>query len=157
MKVEQFKLNKPVHSFWIEGLAVALGLVGLALILAPERLRDLLTSWMDWIKLLLTRSWVAFNHLLDQLTLAKMAGFLLLLAFLAIIVWRVRARLANSALLSASTCPSCGGDLYRIHRSSNDRLLAYLSGIPLRRYHCSNETCGWQGLRRRRERHIERE
>jgi predicted RNA-binding Zn-ribbon protein involved in translation (DUF1610 family) len=153
MKAEQFKLTKPARSFWVEGLAIALGLLGLALILAPDRLHNLLFFWINRVKLVLAHSWAAFNHFLDRLTVADLAGFLLLMAFLAIIAWRELARLANSAPLSADACPSCGGDLYRIHRSSSDRLLGSLSGIPLRRYQCSNETCGWQGLRLRREHH----
>jgi predicted RNA-binding Zn-ribbon protein involved in translation (DUF1610 family) len=153
MKAEQYKLSKPVRSYWVEGLATALGLLGLGLIVAPDSLQNLLYSGVNWVKLTLTHSRMAFNHLMDRLTVANLAGFVLLIAFLAIFAWRGRGRLANSALLSAEACPSCGAELHRIHRSAFDRLLGRLSGIPLRRYRCNNETCGWQGLRRRRDHH----
>ena len=153
MKVERYKANKAAHSYWVEGLAFVIGLLGLALILAPDRLRDLLISWLNHLKLLYEHMGTAFGNFMDQVTLAQWAGFLLLVAFLAIIVWRERAQLVDSPRLSADTCPSCGGELYRIHRNSFDYLLCNLSGVPLRRYQCSNESCGWQGLRRRREHH----
>ena len=153
MKSERVKLSRPGHSYWIEGLAVALGLLGLALILASDQLHDLLLTWAHRIKLVLNHFWVAFNHFLDQLTTAKLAGFVLLLIVVGMLAWWERARLANSKRLSADACPSCGGELYRIHRSSFDRLAGNLSGIPLRRYQCADRSCGWQGLLRHRERH----
>lgn len=154
MKAGQVKLDKPGRSYWVEGLAAVLGVAGLALILAPDQLRDWLFAGEGWLKLELTHFWAAFNHFLDEMSAAKVAGFLLLLlAVLVIFVWRALARLVDSASLPADACPSCGGDLRRIHRSSLDHLLARISGTPLRRYQCSDETCGWQGLRRRREHH----
>jgi predicted RNA-binding Zn-ribbon protein involved in translation (DUF1610 family) len=152
MKSEPVKLSRREHHYWIEGLAVALGLLGLALILAPDRLRNLLFAWVNWIKVGAGNAWVAFNHFLDQLTLAKLVGFALLAAVAATFAWRQRNRLATSEHFSASACPACGGELHRIHRSSLDRLAGRLTGIPLRRYRCSDRSCGWQGLLRRRER-----
>lgn len=148
MKAEQ---RDKTSGIWVEGLVVALGLLGLVLILMPDRLHDIVLARIEWTKLLLTRFWVAFNHFMDQLTLAQMAGFILVLAFLVILVWRERWRLMNSPRLSAKACPDCGGELYRIHRHWLDRLLGNLSGIPFRRYKCGNESCGWEGLRRRRK------
>ncbi|MEJ2599397.1 MAG: hypothetical protein P8Z00_13765 [Anaerolineales bacterium] len=155
MKAEQS--DKAARGIWVEGLAVVLGLLGLVLILVPDKLHDAVFARIEWIKLMLTRFWVAFNHFLDQMTLAQMAGFLLLLAFLVILVWRQRWRLMNSPRLSAKICPDCGGELHRVHRHSFDRLLGNLSGIPLRRYKCGNEYCGWEGLRRRRKHQIRAE
>jgi hypothetical protein len=153
MKAGQVKPNKPARSYWVEGLAALLGLSGLALILAPDRLRAWLYVGEERLKLGLSHSWAAFNRFLDQLSTAKVAGLMLLLAFLAIFAWRALVRLAESAGLSADACPSCGRDLHRIHRSAFDRLVSRVSGIPLRRYRCSDETCGWQGLCRRRDHH----
>jgi predicted RNA-binding Zn-ribbon protein involved in translation (DUF1610 family) len=150
MKAESIK---PARSYWVEGIAIVSGILGLALILAPDRLHDLLLSWAGGIKLMLAHAWRAINLFLDHLTVTQLAGFVLLLAFLAILAWRVWWRLANSARLSAGACPVCGGSLYRVHRSSLDRLLGSLSGVPLRRYRCSDEDCGWEGLLRRRRHH----
>jgi hypothetical protein len=155
MKAGEVKLDKPARSYWVEGLTALLGLAGLALILAPDRLRNWLYTEEGKLKLGLTHSWAAFNRFLDQLTTAKLAGLLLLLVFLGISVWRVLARMADSVSLPADVCPSCGGDLHRIHRSSFDHLLGNISGVPLRRYQCNDETCGWQGLRRRRDHHTD--
>jgi hypothetical protein len=151
MKSERGKLSRAKHPSWIEGLAIALGLLGLALILAPDRLHDLLFSSINWMKVGANNDWVAFNHFLDQLTLARLAGVALLVAVAALLAWQLRSRLAESTRLRATTCPACGGDLHRIHRSSLDRLAGRLSGLPLRRYRCSDTSCGWQGLLRRRE------
>jgi hypothetical protein len=153
MKADPVKFSKSAGSLWVEGLATALGLLGLTLILAPERLLDAVLSWVNWIHLVLSHLWTAFNHLLDGLTATNLAGGTLILIFLATIALRQRARLAKSLQLPADACPSCGGKLYRIHRNGFDRWLGSLSGIPLRRYRCGDETCGWEGLRRRRERH----
>lgn len=151
MKSERVNLNRAKHPFWIGWLAIVLGLLGLALILAPERLLDLLLSSINWIKVGANNDWLAFNRFLDQLTLAKLAGFLLLVAVAALLAWQMRTRLAQSPRLLATACPTCGGDLHRIHRSSLDRLAGRLSGLPLRRYRCTDRACGWQGLLRRRE------
>jgi hypothetical protein len=153
MKAEPVKFSKSTGSLWVEGAAIALGLLGLTLIMAPDRLLDAILSWVHWIHLVLSHWWTAFNHFLDGLTATDLAGSLLILAFLAIIGLRERARLAKSLRLSADACPSCGGKIYRIHRSGFDRWIGSVSGIPLRRYRCSDETCGWEGLRRRREHH----
>jgi hypothetical protein len=153
MRSEQSKLTKSSSNFWVEGLAIALGLLGTGFILAPDRLRDWLFSSFKWIKLVFTHTWAGFNQFLDRLSVTKLAGFVLLLAFLAILAWRERSRLVNSPHLSAEACPSCGGVLYRVHRRSVDRLLGRISGIPLRRYQCINDACGWRGLLRRREHH----
>lgn len=153
MQVERYKASKAKHSFWVESLALVLGLLGLALILAPDRLHDLFFSWFNRLKLLYEHMGTTFGNFMDQLTLSHWAGFLLLVAFLAIIAWRVHVRLMDSPRLSADACPSCGGELHRIHRNSFDYLLGSLSGAPLRRYQCSNASCGWQGLRRRRAHH----
>jgi hypothetical protein len=156
MKTERIKLSRPGHSYWIEGFVVAMSLLGLALILAPDRLHDLLAAWVSWGKIALSQFWAAFNHFMDQLTTAKLAGFVLLGAVAAMLAWRQWSRLVDSERLSATTCPSCGGDLRRIHRNWLDRLAGRLSGIPLRRYRCNDESCGWQGLLRRREhQHLE--
>jgi hypothetical protein len=151
MKSERVKLSGPGNTYWIEGLAVVIGLLGVALILAPDRLHDLLLSWLNGFKNILGQLWVAFNLFLDKLTAANLLGFALLLVVVALIVWRLRSRLAESPHLSATACPSCGGEIRRVHRNSWDRLVGNIIGVPLRRYRCNNQSCGWQGLLRRRD------
>ena len=153
-KSEPVKFSRAKHPYWIEGLTIALGLLGLALILAPDRLHDLLFSSINWIKARANNDWVAFNHFLDQLTMVKLVGFALLVVVAAILAWQLRLRLAESPHLFSTTCPACGGELHRVHRSSLDHLAGRLSGLPLRRYQCSDRSCGWQGLLRRRERQL---
>jgi hypothetical protein len=132
---------------------LVLGLLGLTIILAPDKLHDLIFSWLNYLNLLYEQMGTTFGNFMDRLTLTDWTGFLLLITFLAIIGWRVRVRLRDSSRLSANACPDCGSELHRIHRNSFDYLLGSLSGAPLRRYKCSNASCGWQGLRQRRTHH----
>jgi hypothetical protein len=151
MKSERVKLSRAGNTYWIEALAVVMGLLGLGLIVAPDRLHDLLFSWVNWVKFILGQLWAAFNHFLDQLTITNLLGFGLLLLVVALIAWRLRSRMSEAPLLSATSCPSCGGEIRRIHRSGWDRLVGNLTGVPLRRYRCNDPSCGWQGLLRRRD------
>jgi hypothetical protein len=44
-------------------------------------------------------------------------------------------------------CPACTGNLERIARRWPDRMLSLW--VPVRRYRCTAQTCGWQGVLRR--------
>ena len=41
-------------------------------------------------------------------------------------------------------CPVCGSDVVRIHRNRMDHLISAF--VPVRRFQCRSERCGWQGL-----------
>jgi hypothetical protein len=45
---------------------------------------------------------------------------------------------------SSRACPWCGGALKRVPRLAEDRIASF--STPMRRYRCSGETCGWEGL-----------
>lgn len=45
---------------------------------------------------------------------------------------------------SDNDCPRCGGEVKRVHRSTQETQT--LSGSGLRRYRCEADACGWQGL-----------
>ena len=42
-------------------------------------------------------------------------------------------------------CPRCGGDVRRIHRTRVDRLVDLV--VPVRRFRCTGDECGWAGRR----------
>ena len=41
-------------------------------------------------------------------------------------------------------CPTCGGELERVHRSRADRWLCFFSGLKLRRFVCTE--CGQEHM-----------
>jgi hypothetical protein len=52
-------------------------------------------------------------------------------------------------------CPRCRGHLHRLHRSLLDKAVHLV--VPVRRYRCADDECGWQGLlmsRRRLKRRV---
>ncbi len=78
-------------------------------------------------------------------TLSDFIGVVFVAIATAGIVLRLRWRIMHSEWLSSSTCPVCGGPLYRIHRRPRDRVIAWF--VPVKRYRCKNHDCGWSGLR----------
>ncbi len=77
-------------------------------------------------------------------------GSLLIIAIMGLVLWRIRWRWTHSLALKADLCPRCGASIYRIHRSPIEHLLSKTLLPDARRYHCSNSTCSWKGLRKRR-------
>lgn len=46
-----------------------------------------------------------------------------------------------------NTCPKCHGEkFYRVHRRYYERVFGV--GMNLRRYHCADPDCNWEGLRK---------
>lgn len=78
-------------------------------------------------------------------SISDLMAYGLLVVAIVLLGWRTRYRVAASPRLTGKHCPRCGGDLYRIHRRWSDRLLNVL--IPVRRYRCKDQACGWHGLR----------
>jgi hypothetical protein len=128
-----------------------LAIVALAvfLIFEPWHIR----RWLSW---LLTQVFIYVQRFLDQLvgritdfsaraTFSDTIGFLLLLVAFVLILIRVRWRLIHSPTLAALRCPKCDSTIHIVHRHTVDRLINLY--VPVRRYHCANGECRWNGLR----------
>lgn len=88
---------------------------------------------------LLTRLAFGGGHLVLSITLAGLAGLLLLGLLLRELMLR------NDSLWMESGCPRCHEqELMRISRRPKDRML-HMMGIPAYRYRCRN--CTWEGTR----------
>ena len=42
------------------------------------------------------------------------------------------------------SCPQCGGEVSRVHRSVRDRIVGLLEDV--RRFRCDKPDCGWEGI-----------
>jgi hypothetical protein len=107
---------------------------------------SLAPNLVDWLKNRLTKIAEVFS----SFSLADLLFWLLILAALVFVAWRLRRRFLISAAWQTYHCPRCGGDLHRLHRSTLDRLLSRSLLPDARRFGCANPDCGWSGLRRRR-------
>ena len=87
---------------------------------------------------------------LQSLSLSELIGWLLVLLAVPFVIYRIRHRFTESEHWRASECPKCGGELHRIHRHFFDRLLSRTLMPHAHRYKCTNQDCGWSGLRRSR-------
>lgn len=82
---------------------------------------------------------------LARTTFSDAVGYVLILAALVAILWRIRWRMMRSPTLTTLRCPRCSGEIHRVHRHLLDRLISLY--VPVRRYRCANGSCRWQGLR----------
>jgi hypothetical protein len=81
----------------------------------------------------------------DRLTPPEVLGIALFVLAMAVLVYRLRWRVIHSPAYSAVSCPRCSGEIHRVHRHAFDRAVNWL--VPVRRYRCWNQACGWEGLR----------
>ena len=51
---------------------------------------------------------------------------------------------SSGHLPSHHVCPRCGRPVFKVHRSTRDRIVSAF--YPVGRYHCRTEGCGWEGL-----------
>lgn len=140
----QFLRNFRVELLWLLVIAV-----GLFLLLGGNSLRASVTSWTkQTVHQLLQRATTLDERIsafLAQVSLSDLIGFVLVLVALTAILLRVRWRLLNTPELTQLRCPQCGGGLQRIHRTAIDRFIDLF--VPVRRYRCRTDGCGWSGLR----------
>jgi hypothetical protein len=112
-------------------------------------IRQSLYAWLvalvDGLTNLFTGAYQALVRLVRNTTMSDLTAYLLLVVVAGLVIWRVRHRLLTLPRFSDTQCPSCGSELVRIHRHGSDRVLGLF--VPLRRYRCKNDECGWQGRR----------
>jgi len=69
---------------------------------------------------------------------------------LIVIAWQMRMRFLRSSFWRVTDCPRCQSPLHRVHRRWYERVLGKTLLPHSRRYRCSNNACGWSGLRHSR-------
>lgn len=138
-----------LRNFRVELLWLLIGFVGLFLVLERATLRSSVTLWAGQeAHRLLQRAMSLDDQIsafLTRVSLSDLLGFVLVLIAVAAILLRVRWRLLNTPRPTRLKCPRCDGGLYRIHRTGIDRLISLY--VPIRRYRCRADGCGWSGLR----------
>jgi hypothetical protein len=128
-----------------------LAIVGLGVFLIFERSNNR-NSMFGWLRQVSAVALGGVGRLGDQLgallawvTLSNAIGFMLVLGALVAIALRVRWRLLQNPALTLLRCPSCSGNIHRVHRHAADRLISLY--VPVQRYRCANDQCRWHGRR----------
>ena len=143
----------PKRPFWREYLTeiVLAGIILIGIFLLVERMDIRVTLWY-WLSTLLVGLTSGLELVIGQsvqritsMTLSDLVGLALIVASLVAVLWRVRWRLTHDQRFSSDTCPVCGSELHRIHRTRLDRIVNVFA--PARRHQCKNDECGWSGLR----------
>jgi hypothetical protein len=143
------------REWWVE-IVIAL-LIALAVFLLVERMNIrqtlfvLLMRLVEGLAELGSRLSQGVANFVRHTTLSDLTAYVLLVAVIGLVLWRVRQRLLRQARLTEPNCPRCGGKLHRIHRRLRDRALNVY--VPVRRYRCSQADCTWRGLRVRSSHH----
>jgi hypothetical protein len=72
-------------------------------------------------------------------------------AVLLFLIWELARFWLRRRIAKDRTCPKCHAEnFYRVHRRFYERVLGV--GMHIRRYHCSEPNCSWEGLRKHSKR-----
>ena len=146
-------VRRVLARFWSEWRVEALIVltVAVAIFLLVERMQIRVTL-LGWLRQglqvpgrLVAGIQRSVHHFITNTTLSDLTGYTLLLIAVAVVTWRIRWRLMRTPRFTERTCPRCGGDLHRIHRHWQDRVVNLY--VPVRRYGCKDHNCDWHGLR----------
>lgn len=127
------------------------GFVLLAVFLLFERMniRRTIIAWLRGVLGSLGNAAAGLDDLArfaaQHLTVSDALGMVLILGALAAMLWRIRWRLLHTPSLAMPLCPACKGAAHRVHRNVADHILDRF--VPVHRYSCANQACGWEGLR----------
>ena len=140
---------KRFREYFIDAVLFLLVLLGVFLLVEQMSIRQtiivglqtILDALVDAIGFAIDGTFVFFTGR----SVSDLLGVLLITAFSAAIFVRVRRRILRSVRLSGKLCPVCGSHLHRVHRTKLDHLISRF--LPVKRYACDNQTCGWSGLR----------
>ncbi len=101
------------------------------------------------------------TEFITRISVYELAVIGLAVAGFLFVIFRIRYRFFRSQRWRLPSCPRCGGELYRVHRTWFDRVLGKTLLPHSRRYLCQNPECRWTGLkgidRGRRQMHTEPE
>jgi hypothetical protein len=143
-------MKKLLHEYWVELFFVVLALTGIELIVTRVEIHTiligLLKQWFNATRMTTSRATDAAAAFINDISLYDLVGFLLLITAIYILLYRVRRRFLKGLRWQGDICPRCKGHIQRIHRTSQDRILAFLLHRPFHRYQCMDQACGWSGL-----------
>jgi hypothetical protein len=143
-------MKKFLHEYWVEILISGLAVIGIVLrvnrVDIHATLVDLSNQLFIGARTTANRTSEFMDNFLSRVSLYDLLGFLLLVAAIVFLLYRLRFRYLKGVRWQADNCPRCKGNIHRIHRTPQDRFLAAIVRRPLRRYQCANHACGWSGL-----------
>jgi hypothetical protein len=144
-------MKKFLKNNWVELVVLFAVILGAFLVIERTLLRSwLLNSMAPSLKEVgsgLSQSVQQIYTYLSQLSVSELIGYSLVFLSLIFILFRIRYRFLTSDYYREPTCPRCGSDLHRIHRSKLDRFLSKILFPHARRYLCKKSECGWTGLK----------
>lgn len=145
-------MKRIIRNYRIELAAVFVILLGIFLLVEPFEIRETLYHWLVLLRKFISQIIAAIGAFVheyrDTFTLSDFVGLVLITATVVFGAWRLRWRYLHSAWYDAETCPRCGADLRRIHRTKLDHFLSLVLMVKWHRYACKAEGCGWVGLKK---------
>lgn len=146
-------MKKNIKEYKVEIIASLVILFGLFLIFERMEIREtlmgLLNKGLDVILNVANSIFGWITGIYTGFTLSDALGILLVISMSILVIWRIRYRFEHSEMWLAVTCPRCGSEIMRIHRSPFDKLLGWIFLPHARRYACTKKDCDWKGLRRK--------
>jgi hypothetical protein len=143
------RLRQLIRAYTFEIIWLVIVALGIFLIFERLNIRRSLSAWPGQFVAAAQHSVGDLSGtvagLLARITLSDAIGFALILGAMVAIALRVRWRLIHNSALALLRCPSCNGNIHRVHRHALDRLISLY--VPVQRYRCANNQCLWHGLR----------
>ena len=154
-------MKKFLKEYWIEISALLILSLGVFLLIERMEIRSTIWRAILGAKILIQSEAESFVKgmivFVGNFTLSDAIGTMFIILAVIFALWRIRYRFLHSDRWLATTCPKCGGELHRIHRSKFDHILSRTLLPKSHRYECANPECNWSGLRRRGRRRREKE
>jgi hypothetical protein len=143
-------MKKFFHEYWVEILVAVVAVTGILVRVTRVDLQAVLVRMSNLLfnstRTTLSRTGGLIDNFVTSVSLYDLVGFVLVVAALIFLVYRVRRRYLKQIRWQGDECPRCHGTIHRIHRTRQDRFWGFLVRLPLRRYQCANPDCGWTSL-----------
>jgi hypothetical protein len=143
-------MKKFFHEYWVEVLVAGLAVIGILVRVTRVDIRTILVSlsnlFFNSTQTTFSRTSGLIDNFVTSVSLYDLVGFVLLVAAVIFLVYRVRRRYLKQIRWQGDDCPRCHGTIHRIHRTRQDRFWGALMRLPLHRYQCANPDCGWTSL-----------
>ncbi len=144
-------MKKFLKNNWVELAALLAVILGAILVVERTVIRtwfqNSMASTVKEVGSGLSQFFQQIYTYLIQLSISELIGYALVFLSLLFVLFRLRYRFLTSNYYREPTCPRCGSDLHRIHRSTLDRILSKIFFPHARRYLCKKNGCGWTGLK----------
>ena len=147
------KISRSVHGYRYEIAFVVIILLGVFLVSVRE------SEWQNFF----SASTKTFNNItssfktiddslynfISSITLSEFLGAVFIFIASGVIFGRIRHRFLKSNHWNGTTCPKCGSEIVRKHRTRFDYIISKRFLPDARRYQCTKNACSWTGLRKR--------